>query len=84
MHVYLLDLDKIPYGFYDHLKNMGVTDARWLNEKKFDLMAILEKFKIPKIDYMPIEQWTCVYCKSNNVKNHNSCQNCGAPINRSI
>lgn len=81
MNVYLLDLDKLPYDFYGELKSISDTNARWFAEKKIDFMVILEKFKIPKVDYMPMGKWTCSYCKNSNTKELHSCHGCGAPIN---
>lgn len=80
MKTYLLNLDTIPYAFYDELRNISETNAKWFVEKKVDFMVILEKYKIPSINYIPAERWTCSYCKNSNTKEHINCPSCGANI----
>jgi len=77
MNIYPLDLDKVPNSFYGELKSISDTNAKWCFEKKNDFITILEKYKIPKINYMPLEKWKCSYCKTFNNKDHQSCYGCG-------
>ena len=80
MKTYLLNLDTVPYAFYDELRSISETNPRWFAEKKADFMVILEKYKIPHIDYMPVEKWTCSYCKGYNESKNHRCNSCGASI----
>jgi hypothetical protein len=82
VNIYLLDLDKVSNSFYGELKSISDTNAKWCFEKKNDFITILEKYKIPKINYMPLEKWKCSYCKTFNNKDHQSCYGCGAPAEK--